>query len=155
MTDIVAELRRLAEKMAQTPLEHAEGHFESIDEMVTYFADAASQRPEHLFLHVVQSVDSVDDGGDGIIAITGNGFLSDVHADVFVAVQRYLPALLDAVDTLRWYADEDNYDPESGAPGQWENVACAPSDPDEWDFEMDCGDIARAALAALKQDGAS
>ena len=109
MSDVIADLRRLAEKMAQEPLEHAEGHFESIDEMVTYFADVASQRPEHLFLHVVQSVDSVDDGGDGIIAITGNGFLSNVHADVFVAVQRYLPALLDAIDTLSWYADERNY----------------------------------------------
>lgn len=112
MSDVIADLRRLAEKMAQTPLEHAEGHFESIDEMVTYFANVASQRPEHLFLHVVQSVDSVDDGGDGIIAITGNGFLSDVHADVFVAVQRYLPALLDAVEAARnlWQMNDEHPD---------------------------------------------
>lgn len=144
--DIVAELRRLAGKMAQEPLEHAEGHFESIDEMVTYFADAASQRPEHLFLHVVQSVDSVDDGGDGIIAITGNGFLSDVHADVFVVVQRYLPALLDAVEALRWYADAGNYHDPTDVPDH---------------LYRDSGDVllirggggqrARAALAALKR----
>jgi len=108
--DIVAELRRLLEEMAQTPLEHAVGHFESIDEMVAYFASVVSQRPEHLFLHVVQSVDSVADGGDGTIAITGNGFLSGVHADVFVAVQRYLPALLDAVEAARnlWQMNDED-----------------------------------------------
>lgn len=127
--DIVAELRRLAGKMAQTPLEHAEGHFESIDEMVTYFAGVASQRPEHLFLHVVQSVDSVDDGGDGIIAITGNGFLSDVHADVFVAVPRYLPALLDVVEAARRVANTDS--------------------------TLSDLYMLRDKLAALKQDGAS
>lgn len=129
MTDIVAELRRLVGKMAQTPLEHAEGHFESIDEMATYFADVASQRPEHLFLHVVQSVDSVDAGGDGTIAITGNGFLSDVHADVFVAVQRYLPALLDAVEAARRVANPDS--------------------------TLSDLYMLRDKLAALKQDGAS
>lgn len=108
--DIVAELRRLLEEMAQTPLEHAVGYFESIDEMVAHFASVVSQRPEHLFLHVVQSVDSVADGGDGTIAITGNGFLSGVHADVFVAVQRYLPALLDAVEAARdlWQMNDEN-----------------------------------------------
>lgn len=133
--DIVAELRRLAETMAQAPLEHAERHFESIDEMVTYFADVASQRPEHLFLHVVQSVDSVDDGGDGIIAITGNGFLSDVHADLFVAVQRYLPELLRMVESLRLYVrhmEQDN-----------------PDDPDQWIYLM--GRRWEAIEAALAQ----
>ena len=151
MTDMIAELRRLHDAASHCPLEPAVGNFGSLDEMVAYFSDVVSQRPEHLFLHVVQSVDSVDDGGDGLIAITGNGFKSLAHARLFVAMLEALPRLLDAIDTLRWYADEGNYDPESGAPGQWWNVSAAPCDPDEWDFEVDCGSIARTALRALKR----
>lgn len=72
------------------------------------------------------------------------------HSGISLMVETAtLKALLDAMDVLSWYADEDNYDPESGAPGQW------PYDPDEGDFESDNGERARAALAALEQDGAS
>lgn len=69
-------------------------------------------------------------------------------ADLIVAMHAALPALLDAIDTLRWYADERNYN--DFCPGH--SVDCGY---DGWEFEEDNGARARFALAALKQDGAS
>lgn len=100
MADLIAELRLLWEATSHCPLEPAVENFESLDEMIAYFSDVISQRPEHLFLHAVQSVDSVDDGGDGLIAITGNGFKSRAHAQLFIAMHEALPELLDRIEWL-------------------------------------------------------
>lgn len=63
-----------------------------------------------------------------------------------IAVVHHLPALLDAIDALRWYADEDNYYDPTDVPDH---------------LYRDSGDVllirggggqrARAALAALER----
>ncbi|HQX61822.1 MAG TPA: hypothetical protein PK593_00035 [Thermomicrobiales bacterium] len=64
-----------------------------------------------------------------------------------IAVVHHLPALLDAIDTLRWYADKDNYD-DNGICGTKGRLA-----PGDYFWWEDYGERARAALAALEQDG--
>ena len=63
-------------------------------------------------------------------------------ADLIVAMHNHLPALLDAIDTLSWYADERNYN-EDGIPGIESRFA-----PDGW--LKDYGERARVAVALLK-----
>ena len=63
-------------------------------------------------------------------------------ADLIVAMHEALPALLDVIDTLRWYADRDHYN-EDGIPGIESRFA-----PDGW--LKDYGERARVAVALLK-----
>lgn len=127
MSDVIAELRRLYEAVPQ-------GKW-----TLEPYADFAGRV-------IGYDIQQIGPNGGDVIEVAKRE-----DADLIVAMHEALPALLDAVEALRWYADEDNYDPESGAPGQWWNVSAAPCDPDEWDFEVDCGSIARTALAALKR----
>lgn len=126
MTDIVAELRRLyAEATGDDlrPWERMEKH-------------------DRVLGHPIYHGDPLNEG-------VGVAFTLRA-ADLIVAMHNHLPQLLDAIDTLRWYADEDNYY-DGGFVGAWEYSSFEPGHPLEWDFELDNGERARAALAALKR----
>lgn len=64
-------------------------------------------------------------------------------ADLIVAMHEALLKLLDAIDTLHWYADEDNYN--------FYGTAVEPTP--AGNLMPDEGERARAALAALERSG--
>lgn len=56
-------------------------------------------------------------------------------------------------EALRFYADPDNYDDE-GAPGEWLTIPSNPSNGgEEYDFDPDGGERARAALTSRAEEG--
>ena len=134
--DIVAELRRLYKAVPQ-----GEWALEPYAEFTSWWMGYD--------IRIGPNTGDVIVGADRALL----GYNEREIGNLIVAMHEALPALLDAVEALRWYADEENYDPESGAPGQWENASCEPGQPPEWDFEPDEGERARAALAALKRSG--
>jgi len=121
MTDIVAELRRLYEESTTD------------GDLSWVHGDVVNERGCVLF--------------SGRRCIEVGTIFTQEDADLIVAMHNHLPQLLDAIDTLRWYADKSNYD---------DNGICrtksrlAPGDYFWWE---DYGERARAAIAALEQDG--
>lgn len=124
MTDIVAELRRLYAEAPQGEWEYS-GPFND--------GDSAGY------------IEVRDNDGDWW-PVVGIGIDRPEVIDLIVAMHNHLPALLDVVEALRWYADAGNYHDPTDVPDH---------------LYRDSGDVllirggggqrARAALAALKR----
>ena len=123
--DIVAELRRLYKAVPQ-----GEWALEPYAEFTSWWMGYD--------IRIGPNTGDVIVGADRALL----GYNEREIGNLIVAMHEALPALLDVIDTLRWYADRDHYN-EDGIPGIESRFA-----PDGW--LKDYGERARVAVALLK-----
>lgn len=96
------------------------------------------------------------DDSSGVIATDGEARNEYADCNYLVALWNAAPDLLDRLElleqkaeryreALEFYANEKNYDDETGAPGK-AMLASGPMEPVEYEFDPDMGARARAAL---------